>query len=177
VKRESLASPIPQDALTNVKILKWENEWSLLPEVDIIKEGVGAFTLHYFQLGFIPKERFPLQIEQNPASVSVFLLLSLLSISARFNKKLQARYGDSHKAVDWFMKSAERLAISELYQQPTLERCQAFLLLSIAQQGCGMSNSSYVSLHTKVHYSKPMLNFVDQHGCCYADGCSDEAAS
>ncbi|KAK9777364.1 putative Zn(2)-C6 fungal-type domain-containing protein [Seiridium cardinale] len=146
VKRESIASPGPQDALTNAKPPKWENEWSLLPEVDIIKEGVVAFTLHYFQLGFIPKERFPLQIEQYPASVSVFLLLSILSISARFNKKIQARYGNSQRAVEWFMKSAERLAINELYQQPTLERCQAFLLLSIAQQGCGMSNSSYINM-------------------------------
>ncbi|KAK6202189.1 hypothetical protein LQW54_008981 [Pestalotiopsis sp. IQ-011] len=146
IKRESIVSPIVQDALVGAKLPKWENEWSLLPEVDIIKEGVYAFTTHYFQLGFIHKERFPQQIEQNPSSVSVFLLLSILSISARFNRKIQARYGDSQKAVDWFMKSAERLAMNELYQQPTLERCQAFLLLSIAQQGCGMSNSSYINM-------------------------------
>ncbi|ETS84928.1 hypothetical protein PFICI_02953 [Pestalotiopsis fici W106-1] len=146
VKRESIVSPSAHDALNHTKVPKWENEWALLPDVDIIKEGVYAFTTHYFQLGFIHKERFPQQIEQNPSSVSVFLLLSILSISARFNRKIQARYGDSHKAVDWFMKSAERLAMNELYQQPTLERCQAFLLLSIAQQGCGMSNSSYINM-------------------------------
>lgn len=149
VKRESVSSPSLQDALTSAKAPSWENEWSLLPEVDVIKEGVVAFTMHYFQLGFIPKERFPLQLQQNPGSMSVFLLLSLLSISARFNKKIQARHGESQKAVDWFMRNAERLAINELYQPPTLERCQAFLLLSIAQQGCGMSNSSYVSILVK----------------------------
>ncbi|KAI0130124.1 hypothetical protein BJ170DRAFT_301847 [Xylariales sp. AK1849] len=146
VKREPIPSPSLRDALANSKPPKWDDEWALLPEVDIIQEGVMAFTLHYFQLGFIPKERFPLQIEHNPESVSVFLLLSLLSISARFNKKIQARYGSSQRAVEWFTRSAERLAINELYQQPTLERCQAFLLLSIAQQGSGMSNSSYINM-------------------------------
>jgi hypothetical protein len=146
VKTESVASPNLHESLTSVKPPKWDDQWSLLPEVDIVKEGVVAFTLHYFQLGFIPKERFPLQLEQNPESVSVFLLLSILSISARFNKKIQARYGSGQRAVDWFTHAAERLAMSELYEQPTLERCQAFFLLSIAQQGRGMSNSSYVSL-------------------------------
>ncbi|KAI1870867.1 uncharacterized protein JN550_005013 [Neoarthrinium moseri] len=146
VKRESVSAPGFQDTLTNAKLPKWEDEWSLLPEIDIVKEGVIAFTLHFFQLGFIPKERFPLQIEQNPSSVSVFLLLSILSISAKFNKKIQMRYGASQRAVEWFMRSAERLALNELYQQPTLERCQAFLLLSIAQQGNGMTNSSYINM-------------------------------
>ncbi|KAH6651822.1 hypothetical protein BKA67DRAFT_537674 [Truncatella angustata] len=146
IKRESISSPVVQDALTNVVPPKWGNEWSLLPDVDVIKEGVVAFTTHYFQLGFIPKERFPLQLEHNLGSMSVFLLLSLLSISARFNKKIQVHYGESQKAVNWFMKNAERLALGELYQQPTLERCQAFLLLSIAQQGCGKSNESYINM-------------------------------
>lgn len=165
VRGGSISSPGLQDALTGANAPNWENEWSLLPEVDVVKEGVAAFTTHYFQLGFIPKERFPLQLQQNPGSMSVFLLLSILSISARFNKKIQAHYGESQKAVDWFMRGAERLAINELYQQPTLERCQAFLLLSIAQQGCGMSNSSYVSRISK-RRDEIMLIVPDQYGRC-----------
>jgi hypothetical protein len=148
VKVETASSPGPQDALSNARPPKWEDAWSLLPELDIVKEGVVAFTNHYFQLGFIPKERFLLQLDQNLGSASVFLLLSILSISARFNKKIQLIYGSSQNAVDWFMKRAEELAINELYQSPTLEGCQAFLLLSIAQQGNGKSNSSYVGRPT-----------------------------
>lgn len=143
VKLETVSSPggLP-DAF--MRPLKVEDDMPQLPELDIVKEGVVAFTNHYFQLGFIPKERFLLQLEQDLESVSRFLLFSILSISARFNKKIRLRFGATRSAVDWFLEHAEKFAIVELYQSPTLERCQAFLLLSIAQQGNGMSNSSYV---------------------------------
>ncbi|KAH8662041.1 fungal-specific transcription factor domain-containing protein [Xylariales sp. PMI_506] len=146
IKREAIPSPGLQHALAAAKPPKWEDEWSLLPDVDMIKEGIVDFTLHYFQLGFIPKQRFIAQLEHNPRSISAFLLLSMLSISARFNKHIQGPHGTSQRAVDYFTRSAESLAINELYQQPTLERCQAFLLLSIAQQGSGLTNSSYINM-------------------------------
>lgn len=146
MKRESVASPsLLCGSLVATKAPKWEDDdWSLLPDVSIVKESVVDFTLHYFQLGFIPKERFPMQIEQDPKSVSVFLLLSILSISARFNKRFEAQDSSRGSAVDFFTRCAEKLAMRELYQKPTLERCQAFYLLSIAQHGMGMTNSSYV---------------------------------
>ncbi|ORY67603.1 fungal-specific transcription factor domain-containing protein [Pseudomassariella vexata] len=148
VKRESVSSPGIHDALVHVKppAAVLEDEWDLLPEVDIVKEGVEAFFLHFFQLGFIHKQRFPKQLEQNPSSVSVFLLLSILSISARFNKTFETRYGSGQRAVQLFTERAEELAVKELYLTPTLERCQAFFLLSIAELGNGKTNASYINM-------------------------------
>lgn len=87
---------------------------------------------------------FPKLVKENPSSVNVFLLLSILAISARFNKTIIETYGDGLTAVTEFMHKAQCLAIHELYKQPTLERCQAFYVLSIAEQGSGKSNTSYV---------------------------------
>ena len=56
------------------------DEWDLLPPLPDIIEAVHLFTRNYFQLGFIPKELFPRQLEQDHRSVSVFLLLAILSI-------------------------------------------------------------------------------------------------
>ncbi|KAI0113845.1 hypothetical protein F4776DRAFT_333241 [Hypoxylon sp. NC0597] len=146
VKKESPASPgFLRNVLADYKPPKLENEWELLPGVDTVVDGINTFTRNYFQLGFIPKKRFPKQVKDNPSSVSVFLLLSILAISARFNKTLIESYGDGLKAATEFMHKAQCLAIHELYQQPTLERCQAFYVLSIAEQGSGKSNTSYIS--------------------------------
>jgi len=121
-----------------------EDEWELLPPLPEVVEGVKTFTRHYFQLGFIPKQQFPLRLHQAPGDANVFLLLSILSISARFTPALAERYGSGMKAAEMFMDRAARLACSKLYQ-PSLEICQAFYLLSIAQQGDAMKNPSYVS--------------------------------
>lgn len=120
------------------------DEWDLLPPLPDIIEAVHLFTRNYFQLGFIPKELFPRQLEQDHRSVSVFLLLAILSISARFSARLVDRYDGEIKAAAFFMERASALALSELYQEPSLERCQGFYLLSLAQQGSGMRNASYV---------------------------------
>lgn len=144
VKRESTTSTGVYDILANVKNLDSDDEWTLLPEIRLVKEGINAFTLHYFQLGFIPKDRFPARVEQRPDSVSVFLLLSILSISARFNKSFEIKYGSGQKACAEFMQRCEMLALEQIYKAPTLERCQAFFLLSIAQQGSGKTSASYV---------------------------------
>lgn len=146
VKKEPPSSPrIPQNALVDYRPPKLENEWDLLPAVDTVVDGINTFTRNYYQLGFIPKKRFPKQVQDNPSSTSVFLLLSILAISSRFNKAMIEAYGDGLKAATEFMHKAQCLAIHELYQQPTLERCQAFYLLSIAEQGSGKSNTSYIS--------------------------------
>jgi hypothetical protein len=108
-------------------------------------EAVNSFTLRYFQLGFIPKQLFSSRLTQNHRSVSVFLLLSILSISARFTSSLARRHGSAVRAAELFMESASNMAMGEVYAHPTLERCQAFYLLSIAQQGSGLKNRSYVS--------------------------------
>ncbi|KAF6815378.1 hypothetical protein CPLU01_14148 [Colletotrichum plurivorum] len=122
------------------------DEWESMPPLPEIVDAVHVFTRKYFQLGFIPKELFPQQLQRNHRSVSVFLVLGILSISARFSPALTERYGGEMKAVDFFMERASDLALAELYQEPTLERCQAFYLLSLAQQGSGWRNRSYINI-------------------------------
>ncbi|KAF5021736.1 hypothetical protein F66182_6237 [Fusarium sp. NRRL 66182] len=112
-----------------------------------IIDGVGRFTQHYFQLGFIHKEQFSRRLRNNHRSVSVFLVVSILSISARLSPLLSTRYGSSIKAAKFFMDRAEAIARDEINKQPiTLERCQAFYLLSIAQQGSGLGNQSHMNM-------------------------------
>lgn len=108
-------------------------------------DGVNRFTRYYFQLGFINKKQFPEKLLNNPKSVNVFLVLSILSISARLSPCLRDRYGTGIHAAEFFMEKAQDVAAREVYSEPTLERCQAFYLLSIAQQGSGLRNKSYVS--------------------------------
>jgi hypothetical protein len=122
-----------------------EDEWELLPPLPEVIEAVNTFTRHYFQLGFIPKKQFPLRLHHTPRDANVFLLLGILSISARFTPPLAARYGSGIKAAEMFMERASKLACSKLYGTPTLEICQAFYLLSIAQQGSALKNPSSVS--------------------------------
>lgn len=139
VRREILDAPIMRQP--DKRTL---DEWERLPPLADIIDAVNRFTCHYFQLGFIPKEQFPQNLQSNSRNMSVFLIVSILSISARLTPSLVARYGTGLKAAEYFMESASRLAHGELYEEPTLERCQAFYLLSIAQQGSGLRNHSYV---------------------------------
>ena len=122
------------------------DEWDLLPPLPEIIEAVNKFTRHYFQLGFIPKRQFPERLRTNPRTVSVFFLLGVLSISARLTPSLIQRYGGGGVNVaEIFMERATSVALTELYKEPDLETCQAFYLLSIAQQGSGMKDQSSVS--------------------------------
>lgn len=118
--------------------------WDGLPPLQELIDGVHLFTKQYFQLGFIPKEQYPERLRKDLRSTSLFLLMSILSISARLSPAFKVRYGTGVKAAEYFMERASSIAIEEVYQEPTLERCQAFYLLSIAQQGSGERNKSYV---------------------------------
>lgn len=122
------------------------DDWESLPPTEEIIDGVNLFTKQYFQLGFIPKEQYPERLRKNLRATSLFLLTSILSISARLSPALKLRYGNGVKAAEFFMGRASSIANEELYQEPTLERCQAFYLLSIAQQGSGERNSSYINM-------------------------------
>ena len=167
------------------------DEWDLLPPLNEIIEAVNTFTCHYFQLGFIPKQQFPEQLKANPRSVSVFFLLSILSVSARLTPCLIERFGSAVKASETFMERASSVALNELYR-PTLENCQAFYLLSIAQQGSGMKDrhsvcplfrlvlwflGSAVSMYVCAVGYFLTRQKKDQHGYCYAHGHPDAAAS
>lgn len=120
--------------------------WDLLPPLEQVIDAVNMFTRQYFQLGFIPRHTFVQQLRQQPRSVSVFLLLSLLSVSGRMTPSLVEAYGGAGPTAELFMDRASTVALTELYQEPTLSRCQAFYLLSLAQQGSGYRNKSYVNL-------------------------------
>ncbi|KAI7784670.1 hypothetical protein LA080_009607 [Diaporthe eres] len=145
MRRDILDAPvIPSPA--PLKNIKGVDEWDYLPTLPDTIEAVNQFTRNYFQLGFIPKQAFPERLRTDSRSISVFLLLSILSISARFTPSLVERYGGGMKAAETFMDRATAVALSELYQVPSLERCQAFYLLSIAQQGSGMKNKSYINI-------------------------------
>lgn len=120
------------------------DNWENLPPLEDLIDGVNRFTRYYFQLGFVPKQQFPERLRRDHRSVNLFLVMSILSISARLSPSLKARYGTGVKAAEFFMERAASIAIGEVYQEPTLERCQAFYLLSIAQQGSGLRNKSYV---------------------------------
>lgn len=97
-----------------------------------------------FQLGFLPRALFLERLAEQRESISVFLLLAILSISARFTPALVRRYDGALKATDYFMQRAAILVPQELYT-PSLERCQAFFLLGIADWGNGERHRSFVS--------------------------------
>ncbi|KAL2136412.1 hypothetical protein VTI74DRAFT_3846 [Chaetomium olivicolor] len=122
------------------------DDWDLLPPLPEIIDAVNKFTRHYFQLGFIPKDLFPECLRTQHRTVSPFFLLGILSVSARLTPALVERYGSAVRASETFMEHASAMALNEIYKEPTLERCQAFYLLSIAQQGSGLKHKSSINM-------------------------------
>lgn len=167
-----LPTPVPP------KNVKGVDQWDYLPPLPDIIDAVNQFTKNYFQLGFIPKQAFADRLSTDHRSISVFLLLSILSISARFTPSLVERHGGGMKAAETFMDRASAVALSELYETPNLERCQAFYLLSIAQQGNGYKNKSYVRccLHMPCVSTRKANLRQDQYGHRNADGSLDALA-
>lgn len=121
-----------------------EDGYQLLPSLTETIEAVYAFTRHYAQLSFIHKQTLR-RLRTQPGCVSAFLLLGILGVSARLRPLLFRRYGNGVEASELFMGLAGNLAKKEMYKEPTLERCQAFYLLSVAQQGSGLKHNSSVS--------------------------------
>lgn len=79
----------------------------------------------------------------------MFLLLSILSVSARFTPCLIERYGGGAKATEYFIAKATELVPIEMYKA-SLDRTQAFFLLAIADWGNGNKNRSSVSTRTRL---------------------------
>lgn len=146
MRRDILDAPVIPPAPVPPKNVKGVDQWDYLPPLPDIIEAVSQFTRNYFQLGFIPKQAFIDRLRTDHRSMSVFLLLGILSISARFTPTLVERHGDGMKAAETFMDRASAVALAELYQTPSLDRCQAFYLLSIAQQGNGYNQRSYINM-------------------------------
>ncbi len=141
------------------------------PHCEVV-EGCRTFVTCYFQLGFLPKAMFleklanqgssPFMTSSAPASaspsaspsafpptISRFLLCCILSISSRFTPGLVQRYGSKAAATDYFLQLAQRMAPSEMYS-PSLERVQAFFLLSIAEWGNGDRDRSAMDMGVAV---------------------------
>lgn len=151
------------------------NGWGNLPPLPEIVDGINQFTRHYFQLGFIPKEQFPRRILKDRTSVSVFLVVSILSISARLSRPLSRRYGSGIKASEFFMKRATEIALGEIFPtKNTLENCQAFYLLSIAQQGNGLKDESHVRVEDL--NNRLITDLIDEHGPCSSNCVRNQAA-
>lgn len=140
IRRSTLDSRLPEPALAPV------DEWENMPPLNEIVDAVNRFTHHYFQLGFIHKRKFPDRLLKDYRSVNLFLLSGILSISARLSPALSKRYGTGVKAAEFFMERTAAMAAVELSRDPTLERCQGFYLLSLAQQGNAIRNQSHVRL-------------------------------
>ena len=83
--------------------------------------------------GFIPKAVFLERLATDRESVSVFLLLAILSLSARFTPCLAKRYGDPVRATEYFMRQAAGLVPDEMYK-PSLERTQGFVRAPFRRQ-------------------------------------------
>lgn len=120
------------------------SDWDLLPPHEEVLQSCEVFTTSYFQLGFVPKALFFERLNKHPESMNVFLLLSILSISARFTPNLVMRYGSGGKATEIFLQRAGGLVFGNMYE-PSLEAIQAFFLLSIAEWGNGEKHRS--SMH------------------------------
>ncbi|TQV92119.1 chitinase 1 precursor [Cordyceps javanica] len=133
------------------------DSWEGLPPLEELVDGVNRFTRFYFQLGFLPKRQYPEKLRMSPHSCNLFLLLSILSVSARMTPALCARYGTGVKAAEYFMERASRIALERVYAEPSLELCQAFYLLSIAQHGSGLRNKSYMNMGVAVRMATLMM--------------------
>ncbi|KAK8005188.1 hypothetical protein PG990_011225 [Apiospora arundinis] len=150
MNKENAVSP---SLTTSSNTLEWDgDELALLADVETVKEGVRAFNRHFFQLGFIAIEDFLGQVERDPGKIGPFLLVSILSISARFKRN----YDAAQKIVKSYLDCAEKLALRELYQPITLERCQAFFLLSIAQHGMGETSRSNINMGIAISMATEM---------------------
>lgn len=119
---------------------------SRLPLQDELVEACDWFFLTYFQLGFLHKPTFMHQLQTSPQSLSVFLLLSMLSISARFTPTLIQRYETPSNAAQVFAKRVQTLVGEEILGAPTLDRAQAFFLCSIWNWGSGYRDRSWIFL-------------------------------
>lgn len=142
--------------------LSADDIWNLLPPVEDMVEAVHKFTTHYFQLGFTHKDQYPRSIGKHRGAEHLFLLLSILSVSARLSPALIKRYGTGDGAVEFFKEKAAKMADAR-YKHISLEDCQAFYLLSIAQHGDGEQNDSHRNLGLAIHKATGLRLHREEH--------------
>ncbi|KUJ10420.1 uncharacterized protein LY89DRAFT_562387, partial [Mollisia scopiformis] len=138
----------------------------ILPPFNEVLKGCRIFFTSCFQLGFLPKAIFFESLATNRDSINVFLILGILSVSARFTKCLVNRYGDATKATDYFINRASELLPNEIFK-PSVERIQALFLLGVAEwvqgnrtrsailMGIAVRMASIQHLHREESYMLP----------------------
>ncbi|KAJ9134089.1 Fungal-specific transcription factor domain-containing protein [Pleurostoma richardsiae] len=119
--------------------------WSLLPPHEELLAGCRVYLTTCLQVGFIPKALFLEQMENSRESVNVFLLLSILGISARFTPELCERFHGSKNAAEFFMDVAHVMIADEMWNT-NLENTQAFFLLGMADWGRGERERSAINM-------------------------------
>ena len=140
--------------------------WSLLPPHEELIQGCRVFLTTCLQVGklslmltlgivaglqidfisgFIPKALFLEQMETDQDSVNVFLLLSMLGISARFTPELCDRFKGSKNASEFFLDIAHIMIADEMWKT-NLENAQAFFLLGMADWGRGDRERSAINM-------------------------------
>lgn len=112
-------------------------------------QGCRVFLTTCLQVGFIPKALFLEQMENDRISVNVFLLLSMLGISARFTPDLCERFGCSKSASEFFIEIAQLMIAEEMWKT-NLENTQAFFLLGMADWGRGARERSAICMGVAV---------------------------
>jgi hypothetical protein len=132
---------------------------NLLPPHEEVVEACKVFWGSYFQLGqdfqvrstfprltpagFLSKTLFLERLRNDFDSISKFLLLGILSISARFTPSLIRRYRGAPQATEVFVKRALESVPSIMYDA-TIENIQGLFLLSIAEWGNDEKDKSSV---------------------------------
>ncbi|KAI5479960.1 hypothetical protein MNV49_002250 [Pseudohyphozyma bogoriensis] len=83
----------------------------ILPPLELVLEGCEAWFNGYFQLSFLHRPSFlhKLSIQSPTDPVSPFLILAILTVSARFTPSLIDRYGGTTEAVEVLSGRAHRL--------------------------------------------------------------------
>ncbi|GAA5902553.1 hypothetical protein JCM5296_002322 [Sporobolomyces johnsonii] len=140
----------------------------LLPALPLLIEGCESFFQGYFQLGFLHRPSFLHKVSTNAASISPFLLLSMLAVSARFTPGLIDKFGSPTSAASHYQKKALAMVPDEIVE-PSLERAQALYLLGVADFGSRLGFRSRM-LHSmarqmaeplKLHDELPTLGVVE----------------
>jgi len=106
---------------------------------------LAGFFESCFQLGFLHRPSFIHQLSTRPDTVSPFLLLAILSISARFVPALVAQNGSPTRASEHYAARAHELLLAELVS-PSLAAVQGLYLLGVHDYGNGVTFRAKVFL-------------------------------
>ncbi|GAD98606.1 conserved hypothetical protein [Paecilomyces variotii No. 5] len=133
--------PLPEVDTTINELRTSAAALDIIPALQEVLDGCKTFISSYYQLGFIAKALFLERLSQEPKQSDLFLIYSLLSVTARFTPSLRSKYGGGRKATELFTERATAWSLKALHS-PTIEHTQAFFLLGLAEWGSDDRNLS-----------------------------------